>query len=568
MSSRAKVVPTVELEERADGVVTLAQLKRDALEWASGWYNERTGAGDPTRDKLAGAQWVGGVRLHPRIAMSLFAFNDLARTIVSALPEWALRHGWTLAMRADPANAEEGSAFRALPPSMRTEDLRMRVEAELQRLDVHEAQRQAATWGQLYGGGLILLGCADGGDSAEELDLDSLEALEYLRVVERAHVQITQVDADPNSAMFGEAVQYRVQRNVGAGGGVVAELWHHSRVIRYPGVLTPHDLRVENEMWDHGKLEHTIAQLKRTDGVWDNVGAMVADGSQGVWKIKGLFQAVVSGKRQQIEDRFTIADKARSMFRSLLLDADQEGFEYVHRQFGGIDGILAQSAIRTAAAAQMPVTVLYGQSPAGLNATGESDIRLWYDRVEQYQTDVILPGLRRILELMFASRNGPTKGRIPEGWRVTMNPVRKATPMEQGELAARQSQVDAAYIEANVLSADEVAVSRFTPHGYSTETHIDVELRRRALLAAHEAGLSPTPAPEPTPAPAPGPTPGTPPEPARGDGERRDRIEKRGEVWVVLSMTGEVLGEHDNPEAAARQLAAIEAAKAREGGGA
>ena len=488
-------------KENEARTVTIAQLRHDALTAVTGWWSAFTGAGDPERDKIRGLQWAGGVRMHPQLLQSLFAYNDLARVIVSALPEWALRHGWTIKLRA-----ADGST--ALPASMQSEDLRMRTEAELLRLEAHGVQRQAAIWGQLYGGGLILVGLADGGSSADPLDLEALDAVEYLRDAERSDVQILEVDADPDSPRFGKPVTYEVRQH-GGKSGIIAERWHHSRVIAYPGAVTPRELRLRNEGWDHSVLDHVVDKIKQTDGIWDNVSAMVADASQGVWKIKGLFQAVVSGKLDQIESRFSIADKTRSMFRSLLLDADQESFDYVHREFGGIDGILAQSAIRTAAAAQMPVTVLYGQSPAGMNATGESDIRLWYDRVEQYQTDVILPGLRRILFLVFSARQGPTRGEVPDGWRVEMLPVRKATPMEQGELAARQAQIDAANVVNGITTADEVAVSRYTAHGLSFETHIDVEPRRVRLLAARKAALegngeaSPTPAPaDPAPAPA------------------------------------------------------------------
>lgn len=480
---------------------TLSELRADAM----GWFNSTTGAGDPSRDKMAGLSWGGGSRMHPYELQSLFAFNDLARTIVSALPEWSLRHGWTIKLR--PAEDTDSP----LPPSMQTEELRSALTDELLRLEAHTMQREAATWGQLYGGGLLLVGLADGGKSEDPLDLEALEKVEFLRAVERSDVTISGVEGDPDSGRFGEPTSYTI-RQAGTGGTFTTELWHHSRVIRYPGALTPRELRIRNEGWDHSVLDHTINSLKQTDGIWDNVAAMVADGSQGVWKIKGLFQAVVSGKLSQIQDRFTIADKARSLFRSLLLDADQEGFEYVHREFGGIADLLAQSAIRTAAAAQMPVTVLYGQSPAGLNATGESDIRLWYDRVEQYQTDVIIVGLRRLLFLVMSASEGPTGGKVPAGWGVEMNPVRKATPMEQGEMGARQAQTDSAYIAAKVITADEVAVSRFTSSGLSFETHIDPEPRRLRLIAARKVAVE-GPAPTPAPTPAAPSDPGTKPEP-------------------------------------------------------
>ena len=112
---------------------------------------------------------------------------------------------------------------------------------------------------------------------------------------------------------------------------------------------------------------------------------------------------------------------------------------YVHRQFGGIADLLAQSAIRASATAQMPATILCGQSPAGQNATGENDIRRWYGRVEQYQEDVLRSRLERIVQVVLLSKRGPTNGVEPKDWRTTFRPVRKETPMEGAELRARQA---------------------------------------------------------------------------------------------------------------------------------
>ena len=93
------------------------------------------------------------------------------------------------------------------------------------------------------------------------------------------------------------------------------------------------------------------------------------------------------------------------------------------------------------------------------------------------------------MTLILRSNAGPTKGQAPEHWKVNFRPVRKATPMEEAELRARQAQIDNAYVTANVLSADEVAVSRFTSEGWSAETQIDLERRRAAI----EAGATTTP---------------------------------------------------------------------------
>lgn len=483
----------------------LEQMRSDAVAWISGWMNPSTGQGDPGRDKRAGVVWGGGSFMDERLLESLFAYNDLSHVIVTALPEWGLRHGWDLTL--------EGS------DAAQTQKVESAVRAALDDLSAHERELEAATWGQLYGGGLMLLGLDDGRDTSEPLDVTRLRGLRWVRVVPRRDARIVSTYADARVEGYGRPALYEVDEWPETGGPGERTMWHETRVIRYPGAPTPLEVRRQNKGWDLSVLDRVISKLSQHDSLWDYTSAMMSDGSQGIWKIKGLVSSIARGAKADVEARFQLADKSRSMFRSLLLDADGEDFSYVHRQFSGISDLLAQSAIRTAAAAQMPVTVLFGQSPAGLNATGESDIRLWYDRVESYQERVLRRRTERLVSLILRSKEGPTEGVEPEHWRVTYRPVRKATPMEEAELRARQAQIDTAYISAGVLASLEVAVSRFTSEGWSPETQIDVEARAAAMreavqrvieqarsAAATTSAQLAAPAPMALPAPTKGPS--------------------------------------------------------------
>jgi phage-related protein (TIGR01555 family) len=61
--------------------------------------------------------------------------------------------------------------------------------------------------------------------------------------------------------------------------------------------------------------------------------------------------------------------------------------------------LLQEVQLATAGAFKMPATKLFGRSPAGLNATGESDVRSWYDEVACYRTRQIKPGLGQLLAI-------------------------------------------------------------------------------------------------------------------------------------------------------------------------
>ena len=487
----------------------LTKLRRDALATIRGWWNPATGKGDPARDKRAGMLWAGGVRMQHQHLRSLFDYSDLAHTIVTALPEWGLRHGWQLQLDA-PSAGDDAS------PAREAQTIRRAVRSEEKRLGLAACVQEAATWGQLFGGGLILIGAVDGRPSSEPLDESTLQEIEWLRVVDRTEVVPVDVDDDPGSPRFGEPDRYEVQEH-GASGGSARSTWHHSRVVRFGGTRTSRRTRRENLGWDLSVLDRVVAKLSLHDGIWDDVGAMMADGSQGVWKIKGLMQSIRAGRREDVEARFELADQTRSLFRSILLDTDGEEFDFRHRQFSGFDGLLAQSAIRTSAAAQMPVTVLFGQSPAGMNATGESDIRLWYDRVETYQSDKLEPGVARLTRLLFLAKNGPTRGVEPEGWSVQFPPVRQPTSQERTNERHQQAQTDLLYHDMGVLDPETIAAARFGPHGWSPDTVVDP-----TRLEEPEPELDDPELDDPEPEPEREPEREPAPEPADPDAERKD----------------------------------------------
>ncbi len=60
----------------------------------------------------------------------------------------------------------------------------------------------------------------------------------------------------------------------------------------------------------------------------------------------------------------------------------------------------------------MPVTILMGQSPAGMNATGESDFRWHYDRIKSRQTLHIAPTTVGNFTNIYEASNGAFTGAL------------------------------------------------------------------------------------------------------------------------------------------------------------
>jgi hypothetical protein len=127
-----------------------------------------------------------------------------------------------------------------------------------------------------------------------------------------------------------------------------------------------------------------------------------------------------------------------------------------------------------AAAAQMPISKLFGQSATGLNATGEGDARNWYDAVAVYQAERRKrPAYEQILKLLFASKSGPTRGIEPENWALKFPPLWQPTAKEQAETRKVVAETDQINYDMGLVTSEELRTSRFGGEEYSAETEID-----------------------------------------------------------------------------------------------
>jgi phage-related protein (TIGR01555 family) len=105
-----------------------------------------------------------------------------------------------------------------------------------------------------------------------------------------------------------------------------------------------------------------------------------------------------------------------------------------------------------------------------MDATGESDIRLYYDRIHADQENELRAPLTRLIELLFLTADGPTRGREPPTWTFEFTKLWQLNEKEHAELRKVQAETDVAYLEQGVLDPEEVRDSRFNGDSYSIET--------------------------------------------------------------------------------------------------
>lgn len=434
---------------------------------ADGWYNAFTGWGT-SRDKTTGSHYSPDDRLLDTELTALFNHNDMARRIVSIVPREMLRQGYTLSSTRPEVAQDVGRRMR--------------------KLKVNTVLRRAMTWGRLYGGCLVFVGANDGQPSDTPLIPENIRSIDFLDVYDRRRAFPERSYQSTRHTLYGRPEVYRLQSIEGG-----ESLVHESRLIRFGGAETDDQTSWMLQGWDYSVLQCLYETLALFDDSFRAARLMLSDASQGVFKMKGLISMLAGGQKKDLETRAVFLDLTRSMTRSVILDVDSgEEFTKVPTQFAGVPDVLVQACNRLSAGTEIPVKVLMGISPAGLNATGDADIRLWYDLLASNRESDLTPDLERLINLFVIA-----SGYRGEQVTLTYKPFWQETPKEQAERRKIIADTDAIYIQNEVLSPEEVARNRYRDDGWNAETKIDLSTRQP--LPGTPGGPTPLPRPAPKP---------------------------------------------------------------------
>lgn len=428
----------------------LAKQRLDA------WKNALTGIGT-LRDKSRYAAVATRPTLKVLELSALFHHDPLSRRIITKLVDDALREGFEVEA------TEEGF-----------EDGEQILEDRLKKLGVRDKLESAAYWGRLYGGGAILIGAR--GNPATPLKDEVAGPIKFLTVLERADLQVHTRYNDTNADKFGEVETYKlfpVGQVQATQQGIVI---HESRLIWFGGSKTSKIAKIENNGYDHSVLQAVYDVLLDHAAAWGGAINLLSDISQGVFKIRGLIEMIAEGSTSELLTRFELMDQSRSTAKSILVDADGEDFTYVARSVSGVPDLIDKVYLAVSSAIDMPVTVLLGQAPAGLNATGDNDVRKWYDSVSTYREQVLRPQIERILALVCQEI-----GQDPKKFKVCFPTLWKMTAQEEAALRKTVADTDAVYINSQVLLPEEVALARWGSGKYSTEMQVDPDIRQKLL---------------------------------------------------------------------------------------
>jgi phage-related protein (TIGR01555 family) len=373
--------------------------------------------------------------------MSPYAFLDV---------EGAYRTSWFRKICDIPAfdQVREGRQWGGLDK----EDV-IKLDKAEKKLGLMQKLAEAEIRARKDGGSAILI--STGGDASRPLLPDDLEkvkkdGLRFITVCSRMDISPQERDDDPESPTFDQPRTYRLRNS---GGTVI----HASRVIRFLG--NPIRQLGYWDGWGESIWVEMRDAVRHVDQISAGISAMVDEAKLDVVKIKNLISGMATAEYETaLLRRWQSAMGFKSINNTLLLD-DTDSYEQKTLTFQGLPDILAGALMIMSGMADIPATRLLGRAPQGMNATGDSDMRNYYDRIRARQQFALSPALETLDQLIVRS----TLGDYPEEVYSSWNPLYSMSEKEAADV--EKTFADAAKIYADTDMLPEPALAKMVQDG-------------------------------------------------------------------------------------------------------
>jgi len=207
---------------------------------------------------------------------------------------------------------------------------------------------------------------------------------------------------------------------------------------------------------------------------------MVFETNVDIIQIKGFMNLIQTQEgRDRLRKRFALANQMKSFNNAMILDA-QEEIKTKTNTFAGLPELLEKYALFLVGASDIPATRLLGSSASGLNATGEGDLKNYYDTSRSAQKSVYKPKLDYFDKIMVKSLGLPDDLNL----NYEFNSLFQMTPKETADLQLITAQRDALYLDRNIVT--EVAVAKDLKQNETYTNITKKEIKELELEAADD----------------------------------------------------------------------------------
>lgn len=392
--------------------------------------------------------------------------NGLFAKIIDAPAEEAVKHGFTL-------------------EDVKDQEIIDFYQEALEELDWDETAINAIRWARLFGGSIAVMLINDGRGIDEPLDWKNIQSIDDIRVYDRSVIQpdftsmFSYSHNDPfrtRGSRLGMPEYYNVYSKYGA------FTVHESRCLVFQnGVLPENCSNSIYELWGMPEYIRIKRAIRDSELAHSNGPKLLEKSVQAVYKMRDLAAELATEEGEaRVLRRLQVIDMARGILNSIAIDNDNEDYDFKSFQFSGVSEIIDTTCNQLSALTNIPQTILFGRSPAGMNSTGTSDLENWYNFIGRIQKKMLKSNLRYLLSIIFQA--GMHTGEVSEVPKIkpVFSPLWSMSELEQAQLEqtkanTQQTKANTAqiYVSMQALDPSEIRKKLADSEEFDVENILD-----------------------------------------------------------------------------------------------
>ena len=384
-----------------------------------------------------------------------YEFNLITRNRI--LLEAAYRGSWLVGVGVDSVAEDMTRAGVEVTTSEGDGDL-PKFDREFSRLRIWWSLCLLIKWGRLYGGALGILQI-EGQDPASPLRVETIgkDQFKGLTVFDRWQLNPVLTPAIGSGPEIGLPALYQIVNDPRSydpkqASATGLQVVHHTRCIRMTGIDLPWYQAITEMMWGESILERLWDRLIAFDNATLSSAQLIDRANLRTVGVKGLREIIAAGGTaiEGLTQMFNMVRTFQTNEGLTLLDSE-DVFTTTAYSFAGLSDMMLQFGQQVSGAWGVPLMRLFGQSPAGLGASGDNDIRIYYDNINSQQESKLRNGMDTLIKVMWASKFGKP---APDDLEFKFKPLWQMSAVDKANVAKTTTDTVIAANQAGLVSTE------------------------------------------------------------------------------------------------------------------
>lgn len=393
-----------------------------------------------------------GMNNNNTLSAGLYIFNLMTRNRIQL--EAAYRGSWVVGQVIDCVAEDMTRAGINVTTNEEEQDIK-EFQSGMTRYAIWSSLCDLIKWGRLYGGAIAVIQI-EGQDLSTPLRIDTIAKGQFqgLAVYDRWQLNpdlARTIQKGPNMGLseYYDIVTSSTASQPTAPSAIGAIKVHHSRVIRNIGIQLPFFQAITEMMWGESVLERLWDRLISFDSVTMSTANLIERANNRTVGVEGYREIIAAGGKAQqaLEKQFEVMREFQTNEGMTVMDKN-DTFQTTNYTFAGLPDVILQFGQQLAGASQIPLVRLFGQSPAGLNSTGESDLRTYYDGINAKQEASLRPGLEVLIHVLWRSLFDKP---APKDIEFTFVPLWQMSAVDEAAVTKSNTETILGAFEAGVI---------------------------------------------------------------------------------------------------------------------